>query len=126
MDLWSKGLGRRVLSLTLGEHESLAEGDGNLVIEGVMHAPTFWEYTVTLTEEDMTEFLGLLQQPDSLRFVADDKDRTKILGAALSGVAVFLARTLCLLALGRSAPSRNGGLRGAGVDANERKIDGRA
>ena len=37
MELWSKGLGSRVLSLRLGEREALLEKDPDLVIEGVMH-----------------------------------------------------------------------------------------
>ena len=62
MDLWSKGLGRRVLSMTLGERELLADSDGYLVIEGAMHAPTYWDYQVSLEEDDIVEFLELLQQ----------------------------------------------------------------
>lgn len=117
MDLWSKGLGRRVLSLTLGERDLLAENSGYLVIEGVMHAPTYWDFQVSLEEDDITEFLELLLKPDSLRYLATSPDRTRILRTATSSAAVFLWRTL-RLALGGSGgttePAREITLRRAG------------
>ena len=50
MELWSKGLGNRVLSLRLGERQALVKKNRDLVIEGVMHAPVYWDYTVSLGE----------------------------------------------------------------------------
>ncbi|MCZ7530156.1 MAG: hypothetical protein M5U31_07290 [Acidimicrobiia bacterium] len=104
MDLWSKGLGKRVLSLALAERESLATRDDDLVIEGVMHAPTFWDYEVTLDRRDITEFLDLLQRPETVRFVIEDEHRTKILSTALSSALIFAGRTLRLLVTGSPPP----------------------
>jgi hypothetical protein len=101
MDLWSKGLGRRVLSLTLGERELLAEKDDYLVIEGVMHAPTYWDYQVSLEEDDIVEFLELLQKPDSLRFLATTEGKGEIYRTAAISALVFLWRTVRLAATGR-------------------------
>ncbi len=103
MDLWSKGLGKRVLSLALAERDSMEIADDELVIRGVMHAPTFWDYAVTLDRRDVTEFLELLQEPESVRFVFEDRHRNDFLKAALSGAVVFAARTLRLAIAGPSA-----------------------
>lgn len=97
MDLWSKGLGRRVLSLSLSERESLTTDSQEFFISGVMHAPTYWDYRVTLDREDVTDFLALLQRPDTVRFVAVDPERGRILRTALSSATVFAVRTLGLL-----------------------------
>ncbi|MEZ5171273.1 MAG: hypothetical protein R3A49_11070 [Acidimicrobiia bacterium] len=104
MDLWSKGLGKRVLSLALAERESSAIRDDALVIEGVMHAPTFWDYEVTLDRRDITEFLGLLQRPETVRFVIEDEHRRQILGTALVSALIFAGRTLGLLMQGSPPP----------------------
>ncbi len=100
MDLWSKGLGKRVLSLALSESESLEIVDDELVIEGVMHAPTYWDYAVTLDRQDITEFLDLLQRPESVRFVFEDDNRNKVLKTALTSALAFAAQTLRMLVLG--------------------------
>jgi hypothetical protein len=94
MDLWSKGLGKRVLSLALRERDSVLIADDELVIEGVMHAPTYWDYAVTLDRRDVTDFLGLLQEPEAVRFVFEDESRNDILKAALFSAVLFGARTL--------------------------------
>lgn len=100
MDLWSKGLGRRVLSMTLGERERLAAVGDCLVIEGTMHAPTYWEYQVSLEEDDIVEFLELLNQPDSLRFLATNTERRRIFTTAATSALIFAWRTLRLAVTG--------------------------
>ena len=97
MDLWSRGLGKRVLSLSLAENESLDASDGALVIKGVMRAPTFWDYEVTLDEDDLVEFLELLQRRESLRLLSTGGRRRAFLRAALPAAAAFAMRTLRLL-----------------------------
>lgn len=97
MDLWSKGLGRRVLSLSLAERDALGTRDDELIISGVMHAPTFWDYEVTLDRQDVVEFLDLLQRPDVVRFVGVDDQRGPMLRTAMGSAAVFAVRTLGLL-----------------------------
>lgn len=100
MDLWSKGLGKRVLSLALVERDSMLIVDDELVIEGVMHAPTFWDYAVTLDRCDVTDFLGLLQEPEAVRFVFEDEHRTDILKTALFSAVLFGVRTLRMVITG--------------------------
>ena len=105
MDLWSKGLGRRVLSMTLGEREVLAEIDGYLVMEGIMHAPTYWDYQVSLEEADIVEFLEMLQKPDSLRFLATNEGRGHIYRTAAVSALIFLWRTMRLALTGNPGGS---------------------
>lgn len=100
MDLWSKGLGKRVLSLALTERDSIVIDEDQLVIEGVMHAPTYWSYAVTLDRQDITEFLDLLQRPEAVRFVFEDEQRNQLLSAALRNAVVFTGRTLAMLITG--------------------------
>lgn len=100
MELWSKGLGKRVLSLSLAEHESVTARDGLLSVDGVMKAPTYWDYAVTLDEEDLVEFLGLLQQREALRFLSADGRSRAFMRAAIPSVVVFAARTVSLLVRG--------------------------
>jgi hypothetical protein len=97
MELWSKGLGKRVLSLRLRERERVTEKDGVFVIEGVMHAPVFWDYTVSLGEADVVDFLELLKKPESVKFLVRSRGRGTILWTALSSALIFLVRTLRLL-----------------------------
>lgn len=105
MDLWSKGLGRRVLSLSLTEREAVEVGDDEFVISGVMHAPTFWDYRVTFDRRDVVEFLDLMQRPDVVRLISVDEARGRIVRTALGSVVVFVLRTLGLLVRG-SRPAR--------------------
>ena len=108
MDLWSKGLGRRVLSLSLTERDAIEVGAEELVISGVMHAPTFWDYEVTLDRRDILEFLDLLQRPEVVRFIGSDERRGPLLVTALRSATVFAFRTLGLLVRHPAAPAGTG------------------
>jgi hypothetical protein len=97
MELWSKGLGTRVLSLRLGERKALLEKNQDLVIEGVMHAPVYWDYTVSLGEVDVVDFLELLKKPESVKFLVRSRSRGTLLRTALSSALIFLGRMVRLL-----------------------------
>lgn len=94
MDLWSKGLGKRVLRLRLGERDEMVEEDGHLVIRGVMGPPVYWNYAVTLSERDVVDFLEFLKQPAPVRFLASAGKRRKILTTMVASAAAFAWRTL--------------------------------
>ncbi len=53
---------------------------------------------MTLDEEDLVEFVGLLQRRETLRFLAADGRRLPFLRTAFPAAVVFAARTLRLLA----------------------------
>ena len=97
MDLWSKGLGKRVLNLRLRERKALVERDGKLEIDGVMGAPVFWDYRVSLGERDVLDFLDFLKGPVPMRYLVGAEKRWAILATALAGALLFLRRTLFLL-----------------------------
>ena len=94
MVLWSKGLGKLVLKLRLSERSGMSDREGKLAIEGTMGPPTYWNYAVTLHEDDVVEFLGLLQKPAPVRFLVAAPKRWTILKAALAGALFFIRRTL--------------------------------
>lgn len=105
MDLWSKGLGRRVLNMRLDERTEMVPEDGELVIRGTMGAPTYWDYTVQLDEDDVSEFLEFLSRPASVKYILNAKSRWAILGAALSGAVLFAMRALVALVIPPPAPA---------------------
>jgi len=107
MILWSKGMGKLVLSLRLCDRSGMANRDEGLVIEGVMGEPTYWDYAVTLGEQDVLDFLELLKQPQPTRFLITTEKRWAILGTALSSAAIFAFRT--------AVRFLGGGPRGAGA-----------
>ena len=106
MELWSKGLGTRVLSLRLGERKALTEKSRDLVIEGVMHAPVYWDYTVSLGEVDVVDFLELLKKPESVKFLVRSRSRGTLLRTALSSGLIFLVRMVRLLLGAAGTPDR--------------------
>jgi hypothetical protein len=100
--LWSKGLGKLVLSLRLSERSGARSRDEGFVIDGTMGPPTFWGYAVTLNEKDVIDFIALLRQPVPTRFLVATEKRGAILATALAGVTFFLGRTLYRLFGGRA------------------------
>lgn len=104
MDLWSKGLGKRVLSLSLGERTGTGQRGARLEIEGIMHAPVYWGYEVRLDESDIVGLLDMLRKPEAVRFLATSRQRRRIFGAAAGSTVVFLGRSLRRLLGGGPAP----------------------
>lgn len=91
MDLWSKGLGKRVLSLNLQEYEGVEKCDEGIIIKGVMGAPVFWEYKVTMTEDDFVNFFGLLTKGNgAVDFIIHSPNRWKIYYRVVKNVTTFL------------------------------------
>ena len=104
MILWSKGLGKLVLRMSLAERSSTDDRDGNLVIGGTMGPPTHWDYAVRMSEDDVLDFVELLKQPASVRFVVEGDSRSRLVGTALRSGLVFGWNTLrCFL--GMAPPS---------------------
>jgi hypothetical protein len=105
MILWSKGLGRLVLSMRLSERSGMGVRDEKLVIDGTMGSPTFWDYAVNLAEGDVVDFIGLLNQPMPVRLLVTTPKRMSILRASLVGIGCFVVRTLYRFLGGRGADS---------------------
>ena len=106
MILWSKGLGKLVLRMRLEERSSTTNRDGNIVIDGTMGAPTHWDYSVTMKEKDVLDFVELLKQPAPVRFAVEAKSTATLVSTALkSGVVFTWNTTRCFLGL--APPSNN-------------------
>jgi hypothetical protein len=97
MDLWSKGLGRLVLTMRLNERDDeMVIEDQDLVMRGTMGKPTFWDWSVTIGEIDVVDFLIFLRQPEPIRYMVASDNRWSMLRVALRGGVIFAARTIGL------------------------------
>jgi hypothetical protein len=105
MILWSKGLGKLVLSMRLSERSGMGVRDEQIVIDGTMGSPTFWDYAVNLSEDDVVDFIGLLNQPLPVRLLVTSPKRLSILWASLVGIGCFVRRTLFRFLGGRGVDS---------------------
>ncbi len=68
MIVWSRGLGRQRLPLDLAD-ATLGAEPGHLVLEGVIE-PVCWNYAIRLAPEDLKNFLKLLAEPQTARFLS--------------------------------------------------------
>jgi hypothetical protein len=104
MEFWSKGLGKRLIVLTLTEGEPL-NSEGTLCLRGNMEAPVSWEYVMKLTEEDLVDFFMLLKDPVVADFLFDSDNRWQLYGAMIAGgfqLGVKVVTELLRNALGRA------------------------
>ena len=111
MDLWSKGLGRLVLTIRLEERKEMRTDDAKLVMNGRMGKPTFWDWSVDLDDHDVVDFLVFLKRPAPIRFMVASEQRWKMLRVALQGAVIFALRTVRYMVLGvpsEPLPSRDG------------------
>ena len=103
MILWSKGLGKLVLRMSLAERSSAGVSDGKLVIDGTMGPPTHWDYSVKMKEDDVLDFVELLKQPAPVRYVVEEDSIGRLIRTALLSGLVFAWNTIrCFL---RMAPA---------------------
>jgi hypothetical protein len=116
MDLWSKGLGRLVLTIRLNERSDthLDDETTELVMEGTMGTPTYWDWSVNLDEEDVVDFLTFLKRPAPIRYIVQSKERWQMLAAALGGITLFTLRTLRFMIFG--VPSEAAALNAIGLE----------
>jgi len=106
MDLWSKGLGRLVLTMRLSERAGMRSEDGEMVMHGTMGKPTYWDWSVRIDETDVVDFLIFLKQPAPIRFMVQSEQRWLMLRAALGGAVLFALHTMRLLMFGPRRSSR--------------------
>ncbi|MBW2287632.1 MAG: hypothetical protein JRG80_01225 [Deltaproteobacteria bacterium] len=84
MEFWSKGLGKRLIALTLTEGEAL-NSEGTLTLRGHMAEPVSWEYVMKLSDEDLVDFFLLLKDPVVADFIFESENRWKLYGGMLAG-----------------------------------------
>ena len=98
MDLWSKGLGKRVLSMNLEEYEEVTREEEGIMVKGTMGAPVFWEYKVSMNEADFTGFFQLLVKGNqAVDFIIHSPRRWQIYYRVVKNVATFLLLTALAL-----------------------------
>lgn len=69
MIVWSKGLGKQRLPLALPA-ASVSATPEVLLLEGVIE-PVYWRYAIRLAMADLNDFLALMAQPATARFLAE-------------------------------------------------------
>jgi hypothetical protein len=119
MDLWSKGLGRLVLTIRLEERKEVRTDDAKLVMDGTMGKPTYWDWSVDLDETDVVDFLVFLKRPAPVRFMVESDRRWAMLWSALQGAVIFALRTVRYLLLG--APRDAESPQTAGLPVEEKR-----
>jgi hypothetical protein len=78
MRFWSKGLGKRCLSMDCGKESARIEGS-TVVLTGIVRPPLGWAYTITMDQADWLDFIELALNPTLVRFLM----RRQRLGLAL-------------------------------------------
>jgi hypothetical protein len=104
MEFWSKGLGKRLIALTLSKGESL-KSEGTLTLRGNMEEPVSWEYVMKLTDDDLVDFFLLLKDPAVADFLYESENRWRLYGGMIAGGIVLGVRVVTELlrnALGRA------------------------
>lgn len=108
MILWSKGLGKLVLRMSLAERSATRDRDGILVIDGTMGAPTHWDYAVNMDEADVLDFVELLKQPAPVRFVTEAQAPGRLVWTALISGVMFAWNTVrCFLGVAPRSPAES-------------------
>lgn len=69
MIVWSKGLGKQRLPLELPD-ATLRVTPDNLVMEGEIE-PVCWQYAITLSADDLDDFLSLMANATTAKFLAE-------------------------------------------------------
>lgn len=88
MDFWSKGLGKRTVTVDLANGEAVKSGDA-LYLKGTMEEPITWDYIMRLRTDDIVEFVTLLRDPRVAEFVHGSPHRWRLYARMLSGVVVL-------------------------------------
>jgi hypothetical protein len=85
--VWSKGLGKQRLPLELPD-ATLRVTPDNLVMEGMIE-PVYWQYAIRLTPADLDDFLSLMANATTAKFLAE---KPGILLPFLRGVMAMIPR----------------------------------
>lgn len=72
MWIWSKGLGQTVMPLNLNDVGVTADPE-KIVIKGRITAPKVnWRYSVTLREQDLLDFMRILNEPQVVKYLVEE------------------------------------------------------
>ena len=85
MEVWSRGLGTRKLNLRLGQANVEDCGD-TMVIRGKMGPPVYWDFSITMTEEDLDDILHVAAQRGTISFLLGARNRWSLYFTAVKQV----------------------------------------
>ncbi|MBI3181057.1 MAG: hypothetical protein HYZ28_02815 [Myxococcales bacterium] len=107
MRFWSKGLGKRCLSMECGTESVQLDGP-KVLLSGRVKPPLDWAYTMTIDEADWLEFFELTLHPVILGHLSRRGRRVLALRAGWNLALLLLAYvgTLCALACRKLWPGR--------------------
>ena len=88
MIFWSQGLGENSLNIPIGDAEMVKEGD-LIYIKGKMGAPVFWDFKVTLREEDLKDIFIVVQDPNTAGFLVNSENHWNIYLKIVKGALRF-------------------------------------
>ncbi len=91
MKFWSKGLGKRTISLRLSDGEAVKSGD-KLYVKGLTGEPVIWEYIMPLETADFAEFVALLREPRIVEYLYRSPNRWRLYRTLLFGGVNLLVR----------------------------------
>ncbi|MCE7883330.1 MAG: hypothetical protein DYH08_05595 [Actinobacteria bacterium ATB1] len=100
MDFWSKGLGKRTVSVDLAKSEAV-KSDDVLYLKGTMEEPITWDYIMRLRADDMVEFMGLLRDPRVADYIYDSPNRWRLYARLLLGGVRLLWLVVVAVVRGR-------------------------
>lgn len=89
MQFWSKGLGKRTVSVDLARSEAVKSGDV-LYLRGTMEEPVTWDYIMRLRSGDIVEFMGLLGDPRVAEYIWASPRRWRLYGRLVVGAVVLV------------------------------------
>lgn len=89
MKLWSKGLGTKTLVLNLREGVPNVASDG-LMIKGTIKEPVWWDYTITMTDQDLIDILEVAVNEETVAYLQTVDRPWKVLGTLAAAMARFL------------------------------------
>ena len=96
MEVWSRGLGDKKLNLRLNETKVENCGE-TIVIRGVMGAPVYWDFSITMEKEDILDVFIVATQRDTVGFLLQSKKCLSLYLKITGGVIKFLLLTLIQL-----------------------------
>lgn len=88
MKLWSKGLGTKTLALNLAEGKPTVTPDG-LLIKGTIKEPVWWDYTITMTEQDLIDILKIAVNQETVDYLQTVERPWKVLGTLAVSMGQF-------------------------------------
>lgn len=95
MRFWSKGLGKRNLSMDCGRETVRIDGS-TMTLSGRVRPPLGWAYTITMDEDDWLDFVALSLHPAIVRYLMRRSRIGLALKAAWHLTLFYTAVALCL------------------------------